>query len=103
MSQLFLNKFASDNCSQLLEGFLFRLICSDLIARGIDLDCVDAVINYDVPIYMKKYVHRVGRTARAGREGDAYSLVETQEVCHYYFTNSLICIKQFGIQILPKI
>ena len=45
-----------------------------------DLDRVDTVINYDVPVYMKKYVHRVGRTARAGRNGDAYSLVETQEV-----------------------
>jgi len=41
---------------------------------------VDVVINYDVPVYMKKYVHRVGRTARAGREGIAYSIVETQEV-----------------------
>ncbi|RUO96675.1 P-loop containing nucleoside triphosphate hydrolase protein [Jimgerdemannia flammicorona] len=59
------------------------LICSDLIARGIDLDLVDTVISYDVPLYMKKYVHRVGRTARAGREGDAYTLVETQEARHF--------------------
>lgn len=59
------------------------LICSDLIARGIDLDRVDTVISYDVPLYMKKYVHRVGRTARAGREGDAYTLVETQEARHF--------------------
>lgn len=60
-----------------------RLICSDLIARGIDLESVDTVISYDVPLYMKKYIHRVGRTARAGREGDAYTLVEQQEARHF--------------------
>lgn len=38
------------------------------------------VVNYDVPVDIRKYVHRVGRTARAGREGDAWSLVEEQEV-----------------------
>ncbi|CAG8582813.1 13565_t:CDS:10, partial [Racocetra persica] len=65
------------------HGEIQLLICSDLIARGIDIDRVDSVINYDVPIYMKKYVHRVGRTARAGRKGDAYSIVETQEVRHF--------------------
>ncbi|CAG8805405.1 44759_t:CDS:10 [Gigaspora margarita] len=64
------------------HGEIQLLICSDLIARGIDIDRVDTVINYDVPIYMKKYVHRVGRTARAGRKGDAYSIVETQEAGH---------------------
>ncbi|CAG8819691.1 17977_t:CDS:2, partial [Dentiscutata erythropus] len=47
------------------HGEIQLLICSDLIARGIDIDHVDTVINYDVPIYMKKYVHCVGRTARA--------------------------------------
>jgi superfamily II DNA/RNA helicase len=54
-----------------------------LIARGIDLDSVDTVVSYDVPLYMKKYIHRVGRTARAGREGDAYTLVEQQEARHF--------------------
>ena len=38
------------------------------------------VINYDAPVDMRKYVHRVGRTARAGRMGDAWTLVEEQEV-----------------------
>ncbi|GBB85530.1 hypothetical protein RclHR1_12010011 [Rhizophagus clarus] len=69
------------------RGDIRLLICSDLVARGIDLDRVNTVINYDVPVYMKKYVHRVGRTARAGRNGEAYSLVETQEV--RYFKNML--------------
>ena len=38
------------------------------------------MVSYDVPVDMRKYVHRVGRTARAGREGDAWTLVEQQEV-----------------------
>lgn len=57
------------------------LVCSDLISRGIDISHVSHVISYDVPVDMRKYVHRVGRTARAGREGDAWTLVEQQEVC----------------------
>ena len=56
------------------------LICSDLVARGMDLPMVSHVISYDVPMDMRKYVHRVGRTARAGRAGTAWTLVEKQEV-----------------------
>jgi ATP-dependent RNA helicase DDX51/DBP6 len=43
------------------------------------------VISYDVPLYMKKYIHRVGRTARANREGVAFTLVEEQEASLYWF------------------
>lgn len=56
------------------------LVCSDLVARGVDISHVAHVVSYDVPVDMRKYVHRVGRTARAGRAGDAWSLVEDQEV-----------------------
>jgi len=55
------------------------LVCSDLVSRGIDIKHVAHVVNYDAPVDMRKYVHRVGRTARAGRVGDAWSLVEHQE------------------------
>jgi superfamily II DNA/RNA helicase len=41
------------------------------------------VVNYDAPVDMRKYVHRVGRTARAGRIGDAWTLIEEQEVVHH--------------------
>ena len=58
----------------------FRLVCSDLISRGIDISHVSHVVSYDVPVDIRKYVHRVGRTARAGRSGDAWTLVEEQEV-----------------------
>ncbi|KAI1797370.1 DEAD-domain-containing protein [Ganoderma leucocontextum] len=59
------------------------LICSDLISRGIDISHVSHVVSYDVPIDFRKYVHRVGRTARAGRAGDAWTLVEEQEARHF--------------------
>ncbi|KAI8372182.1 P-loop containing nucleoside triphosphate hydrolase protein [Blakeslea trispora] len=68
---------------QFKEGQIDLLICSDLIGRGIDLDAVQFVISYDVPYYMDKYIHRVGRTARAGREGEAYTLIEKQEARHF--------------------
>ncbi|KAF9241408.1 DEAD-domain-containing protein [Melanogaster broomeanus] len=59
------------------------LVCSDLISRGIDVSHVSHVVSYDVPIDMRKYVHRVGRTARAGRDGDAWTLVEEQEARYF--------------------
>lgn len=65
------------------RGDVDVLVCSDLIARGIDLPDVAHVVSYDVPVDMAMYVHRVGRTARAGRTGDAWSLVEEQEVYHF--------------------
>ncbi|GAA6039952.1 hypothetical protein JCM8097_002637 [Rhodosporidiobolus ruineniae] len=65
------------------EGKITMLIASDLIARGIDLPHVQHVVSYDIPADMRKYVHRVGRTARAGRKGDAWSLVEEQEVAPF--------------------
>ncbi|GAA5838237.1 hypothetical protein JCM3766R1_001870 [Sporobolomyces carnicolor] len=64
-------------------GEIQMLICSDLISRGIDLANVSHVISYDVPTDMRKYVHRVGRTARAGQKGEAWSLVEDQEVAPF--------------------
>ncbi|KII89763.1 hypothetical protein PLICRDRAFT_108662, partial [Plicaturopsis crispa FD-325 SS-3] len=59
------------------------LVCSDLISRGIDISHVSHVVSYDAPVDMRKYVHRVGRTARAGRSGDAWTLVEEQEARHF--------------------
>jgi ATP-dependent RNA helicase DDX52/ROK1 len=47
------------------------LICTDLVARGVDFKAVNLVINYDLPTEGVTYVHRIGRTGRAGREGRA--------------------------------
>ncbi|KAF8273332.1 P-loop containing nucleoside triphosphate hydrolase protein [Lactarius quietus] len=59
------------------------LVCSDLVSRGMDIKHVEHVINYDVPVDMRKYVHRVGRTARAGKTGEAWTLVEEQEARYF--------------------
>jgi ATP-dependent RNA helicase DDX51/DBP6 len=57
----------------------FRLICSDLISRGLDLANVRHIVNYDVPGSIRAYIHRVGRTARAGKGGDAWTLLGDNE------------------------
>ncbi|KAK0639144.1 P-loop containing nucleoside triphosphate hydrolase protein [Cercophora newfieldiana] len=61
------------------QGKLRVLVASDLVSRGIDLLNLDHVINYDLPISETSYVHRVGRTARAGRAGHAWTLLEHAE------------------------
>lgn len=50
------------------------------MARGMDIDDVSAVISYDSPPYIKTYIHRVGRTARAGKQGISYTILNTKEV-----------------------
>jgi ATP-dependent RNA helicase RhlE len=66
-----------------LEGFrsgeLRVLVATDLAARGIDVDGVTHVINFDIPNVPETYVHRIGRTARAGRGGKALSLCDQDE------------------------
>lgn len=57
------------------------LVATDVAARGIDVDDVDAVINYDIPHDVEGYVHRIGRTGRAGRAGKAFTFVTVRE--HY--------------------
>src|SRR5690606_18041176 len=51
------------------------LVASDVAARGLDIPEVTHVFNFDVPIHAEDYVHRIGRTARAGRSGKAFTIV----------------------------
>ena len=55
------------------------LVATDIAARGIDIDHVAHVINYDLPQVAEDYIHRIGRTARAGRKGEALSLISPEE------------------------
>jgi ATP-dependent RNA helicase RhlE len=61
------------------DGRLRTLIATDIAARGIDVDGVSHVVNYDLPNIPESYVHRIGRTARAGRDGVAISFCDHEE------------------------
>lgn len=61
------------------DGTTRILIATDIAARGLDIDDVTHVINYDLPNIPESYVHRIGRTARAGASGVAYSFVDADE------------------------
>ncbi|TGO37618.1 hypothetical protein BHYA_0093g00210 [Botrytis hyacinthi] len=66
------------------RGKLQILVASDLVSRGLDLPDLAHVINYDVPTSITNYVHRVGRTARAGRQGSAWTLVGNTEARWFF-------------------
>ena len=61
------------------SGAVKVLVATDIAARGIDVDDVSHVFNYDLPNVPESYVHRIGRTARAGREGWAVSLCDAEQ------------------------
>ena len=61
-------------------GTVGILIATDVAARGLDIDDVEAVFNYDIPLDVEQYVHRIGRTGRAGKEGRAYTFVVGREL-----------------------
>ena len=60
------------------------LICSDAMARGMDIEDVLFVISYDVPNFIRSYIHRVGRTARAGNKGMYYSTQDSNLTAGYH-------------------
>ncbi len=61
------------------RGEFRYLVATDVAARGIDIDSITHVINYDLPLENESYVHRVGRTGRAGKKGKAISFVTPNE------------------------
>jgi len=61
------------------DGQSDLLVATDVAARGLDIDTVTHVINYDIPWDVEQYIHRIGRTGRAGRTGDAITLVEGKQ------------------------
>ena len=77
-------------------GKIGILVATDIVARGIDIDDIQLVINYDVPRDEEDYVHRIGRTARANRDGRAITLVSEKD--QSYFRK----IEQFLEKEVPK-
>lgn len=76
------------------EGEVQVLVATDVMSRGIDVSGIDAVVNFDVPLDPEDYVHRIGRTGRAGHSGLAYTFVAPDEISPLreieYFTHKLI-------------
>jgi ATP-dependent RNA helicase DeaD len=65
--------------NQLKSGDLDILVATDVAARGLDVERISHVVNYDIPTDTESYVHRIGRTGRAGRTGDAISFITPRE------------------------
>ena len=59
------------------------LVATDIVSRGIDIDDIRLVINYDVPHDSEDYVHRIGRTARADRDGEAITFVNDKDISRF--------------------
>ncbi len=76
-------------------GNLDILVATDIVARGIDIDDISMVVNYDVPHDAEDYVHRIGRTARAGESGVAVTLISPKERRKFRFIEDFIDKKVF--------
>ncbi|MCH3964424.1 MAG: DEAD/DEAH box helicase [Clostridium sp.] len=76
----FLQSERIDAIRQFREGKFIFLICTDVAARGIDVEDVTHVINYDIPMEKESYIHRIGRTGRAGNTGTAITFVTRKEL-----------------------
>ncbi|WP_058271248.1 DEAD/DEAH box helicase [Olsenella massiliensis] len=80
--------------SEFRSGKLQVLVATDVMSRGIDVSGIDAVVNFDVPMDPEDYVHRIGRTGRAGATGHAYTFVAPDEISPLreieYFTKKLV-------------
>jgi ATP-dependent RNA helicase DeaD len=80
------------------EGKADLLVATDVAARGLDIERLSHVINYDVPNSSETYLHRIGRTGRAGREGTAITLVEPRE---HRLVRSMEAVTKQRIEIAP--
>lgn len=71
------------------DGSIEVLVATDVAARGLDVSGVSHVVNFDLPQDPESYVHRIGRTGRAGREGTAWSFVTPRELDHLHFIEKI--------------
>jgi ATP-dependent RNA helicase DeaD len=71
------------------DGSIDVLVATDVAARGLDVSGVTHVVNFDLPQDPESYVHRIGRTGRAGKEGTAWSFVTPREIDHLHFIEKI--------------
>lgn len=76
--------------SEFKQGDVRVLVATDIAARGIDIDALPSVVNFDLPQVAEDYVHRIGRTARAGASGIAVSLVSADEIGQLFAIEKLL-------------
>lgn len=76
------------------------LICSDVAARGLDIKGVSHVFNYDIPMHSDDYVHRIGRTGRAGMSGRAYTLISGEDDEKYLASVERLIKKSIDVDVL---
>ena len=69
----------TDTMQRFKKGKISLLVCSDVAARGLDIDNLGYVINFDVPMQAEDYIHRIGRTGRAGKSGMAFTITWKEE------------------------
>lgn len=67
---------------QFKSGRCNVLVATDLAARGLDVEDINCVINYDFPTHIEDYIHRVGRTGRAGRSGVSFTFFTREDYKH---------------------
>jgi ATP-dependent RNA helicase RhlE len=79
------------------------LVATDVVSRGIDIDSIEIVVNYDVPPNEEDYVHRIGRTARAERKGEAITLVTPDDVRRFKSIERLIEKEVPKLQVPPSL
>ncbi|CAI5980951.1 unnamed protein product [Closterium sp. NIES-64] len=77
------------------RGQVQVLVASDAMTRGMDVEGVFNVVSYDAPVYPKTFVHRAGRTARAGRPGHCYTILRKQEVRWMLVTVVNVTVRHF--------